>query len=188
MRRILGKTMTDLDLDHTFVTSDFHFRDWKYHPSFLHESTEEMESEHIALWNSVVGKDSLVLYVGDFCEHELLRGNGCMTDLAELIGKLNGRIVLIKGNHDKLDDAFYRMAFVDVVDRMYIDDLKLLLIHDPAEGRLRPGDRMIYGHLHRMREASPPTTRNSICVCAKWHGWKPISLAEAFRQMDAADA
>jgi hypothetical protein len=31
----------------------------------------------------------------------------------------------------------------------------------------------------------PPTTRDSICVCAKWHGWKPITLAEAIRQMDA---
>ena len=27
----------------------------------------------------------------------------------------------------------------------------------------------------------PPTTGDSICVCAKWHGWKPIALAEAIR-------
>ena len=27
---------------------------------------------------------------------------------------------------------------------------------------------------------------DSICVCAQWHDWKPISLAEAFRQRDEA--
>ena len=67
---------------------------------------------------------------------------------------------------------------------MYIDELKLLLIHDPDAVVLRPGERKIYGHTHR-GEIHPPTTRDSICVCAKWHGWRPLTLAEAFRQMDA---
>lgn len=96
--------------------------------------------------------------------------------------------MLIKGNHDVLDDSIYRMAFADVVDRMYIDELKLLLVHDPETAMLRPGERMIYGHYHRGMVEPPPTTRDSICVCAKWHGWKPITLAEAMRQMDAVDS
>ena len=54
-----------------------------------------------------------------------------------------------------------------------------------AFAELRPGERMIYGHEHR-GYVSLPTTRDSICVCAKWHGWKPITLAEALRRMDAA--
>ncbi len=50
------------------MTSDHHFRYWK-HPFHLHcESTEEEEREHITLWNSIVGKDGLVFYVGDFFE------------------------------------------------------------------------------------------------------------------------
>jgi hypothetical protein len=56
-----------------------------------------------------------------------------------------------------------------------------------GEGR-RLGVRMIYGHYHRGMVEPPPTTRDSICVCAKWHGWKPITLAEAIRQMDAVVA
>ena len=57
-----------MDLNRTFVTSDHHFRYWK-HPFHLHcESTEEEEREHITLWNSIVGKDDLVFYVGDFFE------------------------------------------------------------------------------------------------------------------------
>ena len=52
------------DPNHTFVTSDHHFRDWK-NCSF-HESSAEDETRHVALWNSAVGKDDLVLYIGDF--------------------------------------------------------------------------------------------------------------------------
>ena len=167
-----------IDINKTLVTSDHHFREWTHFGGLLCESSKEQEEEHIALWNSVVGKDDLVLYVGDYSD-------GIVGDLDDLYRKLNGRIVLIKGNHDVLDDSIYRMAFADVVDRMYIDELKLLLVHDPETATLRPGERMIYGHYHRGMVEPPPTMRDSICVCAKWHGWKPITLAEAIRQMEA---
>ena len=126
-----------------------------------------------------------MLHVGDFYDSVPFTGNGAVADLMELVSRLNGQIVLIKGNHDKLDDSVYRPIFSDVVEEMRIDELNLRLIHnrDDLEDR-RPGERVIYGHEHRCY-VQPPTTRDSICVCAKWHGWKPITLAEAIRQMDA---
>ena len=51
---------------------------------------------------------------------------------------------------------------------------------------LKLGERIIYGHEHRLMSEPPVTTCDSICVCAKWHGWSPVTLAEAIRQMDAA--
>ena len=66
-----------MDVNHTFVTSDYHFRDWTHFGGVLAESTKEEEKQHIALWNSVVGKDDLVLYIGDFCD-------GGVGDLEEL--------------------------------------------------------------------------------------------------------
>lgn len=166
------------DPNHTFVTSDWHFRDWKV--GFLPESTEEEEAQHIELWNSVVGKDDMVLYIGDFCD-------GGVGDLEELSRKLNGRKILIKGNHDRLDDEWYCCAFEDVVAEIRIDELNLRLIHVKEEAKdLQVGERVIYGHEHRLMSEPPPATRDSICVCAKWHDWKPITLVEAIRQMDAA--
>ena len=168
------------DLNHTFVTSDYHFRDWRN--GFLPENTKEEEMQHIELWNSVVGKNDLVLYIGDFCD-------GGVGDLEELSKKLNGRKILIKGNHDHLNDEWYRCAFEDVVKEIRIDELNLRLIHIKEEAKdLRPGERIIYGHEHRFLSGRPDTTRDSICVCAKWHGWKPITLAEAIRQMDAVQS
>ena len=169
-----------IDINRTFVTSDHHFRYWK-HPFHLHcESTEEEEREHIALWNSIVGKDDLVFYVGDFCD-------GTDHNLQEIRSQLNGRMILIKGNHDKNSDEAYRQAFEDVLEEKRIDELNLRLIHvkDKVE-ELRPGERVIYGHEHRGISLRPATTLDSICVSAKWHGWKPLTLAEAMRQMDAS--
>ena len=182
-----------INLDNTFVTSDHHFREWTRGNGFFCESTREDEEKHIALWNSVVGKDDTVLYVGDFTD-------GKIADLVYVCRRLNGKITFIRGNHDELDrgencDGIYDMVFAKVVERMYIDELNLLLIHDPVQllhdpvkAARCPGNRIIYGHFHRGMSEPLPTTRDSVCVCAKWHDWRPISLAEAIRLMDAADA
>ena len=169
------------DIEHTFVTSDHHFSSWHSRLGrLLGQGSVAEDEKHIELWNSVVGKDDLVLYVGDFC------------DGTELIAKdinnlLNGRKVLIKGNHDGLCDECYREIFSDVVSELRIEELNLRLIHikEMAKG-LRPGERLIYGHEHRSLAGAPAATADSICVCAQWHDWKPISLAEALRQMDEA--
>lgn len=173
--------MSNYNLEHTFVTSDHHFFIWKSQLGrVLGDSSEEEDARHIELWNSVVGKDDLVLYVGDFCD-------GGIASLEVLHKKLNGRKVLIKGNHDRLGDEWYRFVFEDVVNELRIDELDLKLIHikEKASERLS-GERLIYGHEHRRLESAPATTRDSICVCAKWHGWKPLSLAEAFTKMNEA--
>jgi calcineurin-like phosphoesterase family protein len=173
--------MENYNLEHTFVTSDHHFYLWKTQfGGVFGESSEEDDARHIELWNSVVGKDDLVLYVGDFCDGEI-------ASLEALHKKLNGRKVLIKGNHDRLDDEWYRFVFEDVVNELRIDELNLRLIHIKEEAsERRPGERLIYGHDHRSREIAPATTRDSICACAKWHDWKPITLVEAFRKMEEA--
>ena len=173
--------MGEYDLEHTFVTSDHHFCLWRSAIGrVIGDSSVAEDERRIELWNSVVGKDDLVLYVGDICD-------GDASDLKAVNALLNGRKILIKGNHDELDDECYREAFSDVVPEMRIDELNLRLIHikENASERLL-GERLIYGHEHRRSELAPATTRDSICVCAKWHDWKPITLAEAFMKMDEA--
>jgi len=53
-----------IDINKTFVTSDHHFREWTHFGGLLCECSKEQEEEYIMLWNSVVGKGDLVLYVG----------------------------------------------------------------------------------------------------------------------------
>ena len=177
--KVASSEIMKYDPIHTFVTSDHHFRHWKRSFRFNCESTEEVEREHVELWNATVGKDDVVLYVGDFCD-------GNAADLVEVRKLLNGRITLIKGNRDLLPDELYRAAFEDVVDELRIDEMNLRLAHirETVTDR-RPGERIIYGHEHR-GYVEPQPRPDSICVCARWHGWKPIALAEAIQMMDAA--
>ena len=80
---------------HVFFTSDTHF----FHKNILKYcgrpfgSVEEMNETLIDNWNRKVGKDDVVFHLGDFC----FGGAERWTSVRK---RLNGRIVLIVGNHD----------------------------------------------------------------------------------------
>jgi len=63
-KQLQDKDPMTLDIERTFVTSDHHFGSWRL--PILRRTTREDDERHIEIWNSVVGKDDLVLYVGDF--------------------------------------------------------------------------------------------------------------------------
>ena len=161
------------DPSHTFVTSDHHFGLWKvnttpWHPPVFSQAEEE---EAIAKWNSVVKPTDLVLYVGDFCD-------GGEDDLRKYRKRLNGSIVLVKGNHDKLPDEVYESVFQGVHTELVIEDLNLVLHHEPdIEGQT--GIRQIYGHIHEAGGLfCPPDPKTSFCSCVTRNGGFPIPLAD----------
>lgn len=83
-----------------FITSDWHFnhdREFIYKPRGF-DNVEEMNKAIIERHNSVVGPEDTVFALGD-CG----LGGGDATVLAankELIERLNGKITIIRGNHD----------------------------------------------------------------------------------------
>ena len=174
-----------IDSTHTFVTSDHHF--WSCRHPFQKLTTREEDDAHIALWNQVVGKDDLVLYVGDFCD------SGRVVDLAALVGRLNGRKILVKGNHEQrlldlglIGEEVYRMAFDDVVDELDIPEWNVVLMHSPMVRDVPRGGRLIHGHVHEVTEDYPTFSDRSFCCCAMRHSWKPVRLSEALRAMEEA--
>jgi len=79
-----------------FFTADTHFSHGniiKYCVRPFQNSYEHDESL-IANWNSIVTKKDEVYHLGDF-------GFGSPTYLSTIANKLNGKIYLIRGNHDK---------------------------------------------------------------------------------------
>ena len=86
-----------------YVCSDLHFN----HTNILgfcrsNFTTIEEHNEYIIKqYNSVVGKDDLVYILGDV-------GFTPEKALSELVKRLNGRKILLVGNHDKLTDREYR--------------------------------------------------------------------------------
>ena len=79
-----------------FFTSDLHLghdREFIYKPRGFN-SLYEMEEKIIENWNSKVTNEDDVIVLGDFALGNNYEG------LDELIGRLNGRIFLLRGNHD----------------------------------------------------------------------------------------
>ena len=104
-----------------FFTSDLHFG----HENVLRfddrpfETVEEMDDELIKRWNDKVGKGDIVYVLGD------LIWKTATNEAVQIIKRLNGQIVLIKGNHDRfLHNAAAKKALAGIKD---YDDISVTL-------------------------------------------------------------
>ncbi len=92
-----------------FFTSDTHFG----HERIIElakrpfKSVEEMDDAMISRWNSVVGKADTVYHLGDY---SLYHRKDTLKKLRE---RLNGKIILIAGNHDR--DKVLKHAGIDII-------------------------------------------------------------------------
>ena len=82
-----------------YWTSDTHF----FHKGIIRlskrpfDSVEHMNASLIANWNARVGKLDTVIHVGD-----MLFGNSKKWN--EVLDQLNGEIILVEGNHDRMNN------------------------------------------------------------------------------------
>lgn len=166
-------------IDHVFVTSDHHFLSWltcKW--DFMKTFTSLQEQELVKKWNEVVKEDDIVLYAGDFIDAD------DKEDLVDVKNELNGKIILVKGNHDILPDEVYKDVFVDVYSQLDLEDIKVSIVHDSFEDT-RPGWRRIYGHFHRgWSPFSMNVTKDNYCCCVSRNNGYPVKLKDAIEMMD----
>lgn len=113
------------------------------------ENLEEMHEELIRRWNERIGKNDIVYHLGDFSFRR------CTGLLRRLIARLNGRIILILGNHDQNEARRYIEAgFYDVTwhKRINLQGYKLMLQHYPrfpwVNAKAAKADIIVHGHTH----------------------------------------
>lgn len=134
------------------------------------DSVEEMDEEMVELWNETVKPNDKVYHLGDVAINR--RG-------LDVLNRLNGDKVLIKGNHDifKLHD--YTRHFRDIRAYHVMDKLMLshIPIHPQQQGRFRGN---IHGHLHSNlvldKWGNPDPFYANVCV--EHTGFKPILFEE----------
>jgi calcineurin-like phosphoesterase family protein len=89
-----------------FFTSDFHLN----HANIIKycqrpfTSLEEMNETIIKNHNERVKPEDIVYFIGDFCFKNSIggkEGEGLPIKAEELVKKLNGKFIFIKGNHDR---------------------------------------------------------------------------------------
>lgn len=111
------KQLLDLIDGDTFVISDTHFGHESittFEPSRLQHMTESGFDNHdewlIEQWNSTVKPDDIVLHLGDFA----------FKNIQNVQHKLNGRKILILGNHDRKGHQTYT-AFEFVIKGLWVE-------------------------------------------------------------------
>lgn len=112
------------------------------------DSAEQMDEFMIGRWNKVVSDEDTVYILGDFSWHK-------EKETLEILDRLAGRKILIKGNHDRVSPQTAR-RFVKTCDYLEINDgnTRVVMSHYPMpfwNGQFRDSVHL-YGHVHNSHQ------------------------------------
>lgn len=111
------------------------------------KDVDHMDWTMVANWNKVVGPEDKVYHLGDVA---ICTWN----HLHPILSSLNGRKVLIKGNHDTLKLSQYAQHFYDIRGYHILDGI--LLAHIPIHPEsLSRWKGQVHGHLHANKMKEP---------------------------------
>ena len=158
-----------------FIISDTHFN----HANIIKycnrpfKDTKEMYEAMIKNWNETVSNNDIVIHLGDF-------GLSNKEYIASIIKRLNGKKILIMGNHDNWSEQFYREAGFHTVSRFpIVYDNRYVCSHAPLQMFQNVPFFNAYGHVH-----DDPVyqiyqnTQNAACYCVERIGYRPVLLYE----------
>ena len=155
----------------TFIIADTHFNhkniiDYCNRPF---TDVNDMNTILIRNWNSVVKNDDIVYHLGDFAL-------GNLDVVKHFRAKLNGKIYLIKGNHDGYNiKRYYEAGFDRVYDKPILLENQYILSHKPVPITNDITYVNIYGHVHNDSQYKD-FTKNTYCVSCERTDYKPISF------------
>jgi len=171
-----------------YCCSDYHFM----HTNIIKycarpfDNVEHMNAELERRWNELVADDDIVMFIGD-----LSAGVGKRKDeLGQIIQRLKGKKVLIRGNHDHQKDSFYlQSGFKQVGDHAFFNGV--LFTHGPAKhseehmhevchAAMKLKDKykpvlIIHGHEHKL---GPEHEGHYNCASDR-HDYRPFTLRSA---------
>lgn len=128
------------------------------------ETCNEMDEYMVALWNETVNPNDKVYMAGDVVINR---------KALPILSRLNGKKVLIKGNHDIFNLEDYTPYFYDIRAYHVVPKHNVIISHIPLhpmqKGRYRGN---IHGHLHDITIDDPWYQ----CVSAEQIDLKPILL------------
>jgi calcineurin-like phosphoesterase family protein len=165
-------------------------------PHFMHENiikytnrpfdnADNMNEVLIKNWNKVVGEDELVFCLGDFAL-------GKEQDCLDILKRLNGHKVLIKGNHEKtvmkksynrdeFDGGIYELLEIRVEDEEVANEFQdIVLCHYTMTtwNKSHRGSWQLFGHVHGMLDNNESLSPNQIDVGVDSHQFYPISYQQ----------
>lgn len=174
-------------MSNRFVISDTHFghtNSWaKFKladgsPMRPFSSNEEMDEAMVERWNAKVHPNDTVYHLGDVVINKKSLHH---------VGRLNGKLRLIRGNHDIFKDQDYRDVGFEQIHGVKVFVDKFILSHiplhpDSVTNRFRS---CIHGHLHGNRVLLPDGTIDPryYCVSVEHTNYEPISFEEVEQRL-----
>ena len=162
-----------------WIISDTHFN----HANIIrycarpYVSTEEMNKDLIKRWNNIVRPQDTVYHLGDF-------GMGGKNEITEWRRALNGRVKLIKGNHDGHSNQWYRdCGFDEVYDRSILIQDFYILSHAPLSVMPNYPFVNIFGHIHNNGEL-PDFGKNFYNACVEVNNYTPILFEDIKKSIE----
>jgi calcineurin-like phosphoesterase family protein len=168
-----------------FLTADQHWN----HAGIIRLANRKFDdinhlNEHmISEWNSVVRAGDDVYHLGDFTRD--------LDDALALLLRLNGRISIIPGNHDRwirdLEEdnrLSVDLTILPPLARLNFNHTQIWISHYPLrawEGSFK-GSMHVYGHTHNTLEADRLPRSMDIGVDAV--GFRPLSIEAIWRRLD----
>lgn len=163
-----------------FYISDLHLFDRKIIESANrpHKNLKEMHTDIIVKWNKKVTQKDTVYILGDVSSTNNYYETA---ELIKILKKLNGKKVLIVGNHDRkiLNNQKFRNCFIKIEEylRVFDNKKKVMLFHFPIEDweSKKKGSIHLHGHIHG-KEISK--IENRFHVGCDVHRFTPVTLSE----------
>lgn len=129
-------------------------------------NTGEMDEHIISKWNSVVKRDDIIFHHGDFSL------GMSREEIKSLVDRLNGKITLIIGNHDRKGVSFFKECGFVAVHKKPIFINKYILSHKPLDELSIPdGFINIHGHVHNYGNLNKDKYLNVSCEVL---GYQPL--------------
>lgn len=180
--------------NNTFVTSDWHLFDDSMAKLRGFVNNEEMLNKYVKNFNKITNKSSLTFFIGDMTR--------CLKidfhSLKKVISDLNGRKILIAGNHDEGPILNYvDCGFESVHSSLILDAYKtefstteIVLCHDPAGTIVHPADIWICGHVHKLfKWLTKNNGSNTNCynACVDINNHTPVSIKSIVNLFEVED-
>lgn len=167
-----------------YYTSDLHLFDRSVISSASrpHKNLEEMHKDIIIKWNKKIKNSDTVYILGDLA---LPRNNKETKEVINILNLLNGKKVLIIGNHDRdlIKNESFNKCFnrIEEYCRILDEGKKVILFHFPIEDweSKRKGAIHLHGHIHKKKIND---IKNRYHVGCDLHKFIPVSLKEIIKK------
>lgn len=139
-----------------------------------------MDAALITNWNNVVKPNDIVYHLGDFAFH-------AEDMVCNILNQLNGRKILILGNHDKVMRTDIVSKYFEKITNyleVYEDKQLICMFHYPiAEfNKAHRGAFHIHGHCHG--NYKPHNPGRIMDVGANCINYTPINLKQVIKQLE----